>query len=65
IPQLTNWAPKKPQPLLLSFNSKGLITAAFNAPNDQREVIELTSSKELGLLCMTANSDSYSIYSLA
>ena len=63
IAQLNNWAPKKPQPVLLIFNSKGLISGAYSAPTDQLEVVALTSSSELGILCITTNAQSLSIYS--
>ena len=63
IAQLSNWAPKKPQPILLTFNTKGVISGAFSAPSDQLEVVGLTSSNELGILCVTANAQTISIYS--
>lgn len=64
IAQLGNWKPKKPQPILLNFDSKGLIIGAFSAPIDQQEVIGLVKSKELGVLCMTVNSELLSIYTV-
>jgi hypothetical protein len=63
--QLSNWKPKKSQPILLTFDSKGLITSAYSAPVDQKEVIGLVKSKELGVLCMSVNSELFSIYALA
>ncbi len=65
IAQLSNWKPKKSQPILLTFDSKGLITSAYSAPVDQKEVIGLVKSKELGVLCMSVNSELFSIYALA
>ena len=64
IPQLNNWAPKSPQPILLTFDAKGLITNAFSAPVDQREVVGLSSSKELGVICLTSGSGLLSIFKL-
>ena len=64
ITQLSNWKPKKSQPILLAFDSKGAITGSYSAPVDQREVIGLVKSKELGVLCMTVNSELLSIYTL-
>ena len=64
ITQLSSWKPKKPQPILLAFDSKGVITGAFSAPLAQQEVIGLVKSKELGVLCMSTNSDLLSIYTL-
>ena len=63
IAQLSNWAPKKPQPVLLTFDTKGVMSGAFSAPSDQAEVIGLTSSNELGILCVTVNAQTISIYS--
>ena len=65
IPQLNNWAPKSPQPILLTFDAKGLITNAFSAPVDQREVVGLSSSKELGVVCLTASAQAISIFTLS
>jgi hypothetical protein len=65
ITQLSNWKPKKSQPILLTFDSKGVITGAFSAPVDQQEVIGLVKSKEFGVLCMSLNSELLSIYTLA
>ena len=65
ITQLSNWKPKKPQPILLNFDSKGVIIGAFSAPTDQQEMIGLVKSKELGVLCMTVNSELLSIYTVA
>lgn len=64
IPQLKNWAPKSPQPILLTFDAKGLVTKAFSAPVDQREVVGLSSSKELGVICLTLGSGLLSIFTL-
>jgi hypothetical protein len=64
IAQLSNWKPKKSQPILLTFDSKGVITGAYSAPVDQKAVIGLVKSKELGVLCMSLNSELLSIYAL-
>ena len=64
IPQLNNWAPKSPQPILLTFDAKGLISGAFSAAVDQREVVGLSSSKELGVICLTSGSGLLSIFTL-
>ena len=64
IAQLGNWKPKKPQPLLVTFDAKGVINGAFSAPVDQGEVVGLASSKALGILCMTSNSGLVSIFTL-
>ena len=64
IPQLSKWAPKSPQPLLLKFDSKGIIIEAFSAPTDQRDVLAFVNSKELGALCLTQNSQNISFYTL-
>ncbi len=64
ITQLSMKAPQKPQPILLAFDSKGLITKAFSSSVEVREIIGLSSSKELGIICLTFTSDSLSIFSL-
>lgn len=64
IPELRNWAPKSPQPILLTFDTKGLISGAFSAAVDQREVVGLSSSKELGVVCLTASAEAISIFTL-
>jgi hypothetical protein len=56
------WNPKSPTPLLLSFDSKGIITAADSAPIGQREVISVLNSKELGVLALTSSAESVSIF---
>lgn len=61
IPQLT-WAPKSPTALLLTIDSKGLITNADSAPVGQREVISVLNSKELGVLALTSSAESVSIF---
>ncbi|MSO42814.1 MAG: hypothetical protein EXQ76_01080 [Candidatus Planktophila sp.] len=65
IPELSNWAPKSPQPILLTFDTKGSISGAFSAAIDQREVVGLSSSKELGVICLTASAETISIFTLA
>lgn len=64
IPQLNKWAPKVPQPILLKFNSKGSIIAASYAPSDQNEIIAITNAKDLGILCLTQNAQTISIYAV-
>ena len=62
-PQL-NWNPKVATPLLLTFDAKGVITAADSGPIGQKEVIGALLSKELGLLVVTASADTVSIFTL-
>lgn len=62
-PQL-NWNPKSPTPLLLTFNAKGVVTAADSGPAGQKEVLGALLSKELGLLVVTASPESVSIFTL-
>jgi hypothetical protein len=56
------WSPKSPTPLLLTFDSKGVITAADSAPSGQREVLSVLNSKELGILALTSSAESVSIF---
>lgn len=56
------WSPKVPTPLLVTFDSKGLITSAFSASIGQREVISVLNSKELGVLALTSSAESVSIF---
>ena len=65
IPQLNKWAPKSPQPILLKFDSKGSIIQASNAPSDQEEIIAITNSKELGILCLTKNAQTISVFTVS
>jgi hypothetical protein len=57
-----NWNPKTPTPLLLTFDSKGLITAADSGPIGQKEVLGLLISKEFGVLALTSSAESVSIF---
>jgi hypothetical protein len=59
-----NWNPKTPTPLLLTFNSKGIITAADSGPVGQKEVLGLIISKEIGVLALTLGAESVSIFTL-
>jgi hypothetical protein len=59
-----NWNPKTPTPLLLTFDSKGVITAANSGPTGQKEVLGLLISKELGVLTLTSSAESVSIFTL-
>ena len=56
------WSPKAPTPLLLTFDSKGLITAANSAPTGQSEVLSVLNSKELGVLALTSSAEAVSIF---
>jgi hypothetical protein len=56
------WSPKGPTPLLLTFDSKGLITAANSAPTGQGEVLSVLNSKELGVLALTSSAEAVSIF---
>jgi len=64
ITQLANWAPKSPQGLLLNFDAKGVITAGYSAPAEQKEVLGLYLSKDLGPLCITSSAETVSIFTL-
>ena len=59
-----NWNPKTPTPLLITFDSKGIITAADSGPIGQREVLGLIISKEIGVLALTSSTESVSIFTL-
>ena len=59
-----NWNPKTPTPLLLTFDSKGIITAADSVPVGQKEVLGLIISKEIGVLALTLGAESVSIFTL-
>ena len=59
-----NWNPKAPTPLLLTFDSKGIITAADSGPVGQKEVLGLIISKEIGILALTLSAESVSIFTL-
>ena len=56
------WDPKVPTPLLLTFDSKGVITAANSALAGQVELISLLNSKELGVLALISTAESVSIF---
>ncbi len=57
-----NWNPKTPAPLLLTFDSKGVITAADSGPVGQKEVLGLIISKEIGVLALTLSAETVSIF---
>lgn len=59
-----NWNPKTPTPLLLTFDSKGLITAADSGPIGQKELLGLLISKEFGVLALTSSAELVSIFTL-
>jgi hypothetical protein len=63
VAQLT-WNPKTPTPLLLTFDSKGIITAADSGPIGQKEVLGLLISKEFGVLALTSSAELVSIFTL-
>jgi hypothetical protein len=59
-----NWSPKSPTPLLLTFDSKGVITAADSGAVGQKEVLGLLISKEFGVLALTSSAELVSIFTL-
>lgn len=59
-----NWNPKNPAPLLLTFDSKGAITAAHSGPVGQKEVLGVLISKEFGVLALTSSAESVSVFTL-
>ena len=61
VPQLV-WYPKKPMPLLITFDPKGIITAADSGPVGQIEVLGAVLSKEFGVLLITSSPESVSIF---
>ena len=61
VPELA-WNPKAPTPLLITFNSKGVISAADSAPVGQRLLIGSLESKDLGPLVVTSSADIVSIF---
>lgn len=56
------WNAMVPTPLLLTFDSKGVITAAHSASPGQVELMSLIDSKELGVLALIWSLDSSSIF---
>jgi hypothetical protein len=64
VTQLANWTPKSPHGLLLTFDAKGVITAGYSAPAEQKEVLGLYLSKDLGPLCITSSAETVSIFTL-
>jgi hypothetical protein len=61
IPNIA-WNPKVPTPLMITFNSKGAISAADSAPTGQRFLLGALISKELGPLVITSSADLVSIF---
>jgi hypothetical protein len=59
-----NWNPRVATPLLLTFDTKGVVIAADSGPVGQKEVLGAVLSKELGLLVVTASADTVSIFTL-
>ena len=64
VTQLANWTPKSPHGLLLTFDAKGVITAGYSAPIEQKDVLGLYLSKDLGVLCITSGAETVSIFTL-
>ena len=64
LTELANWSPKSPTPLLLTFDAKGAITGGYSAPVEQKEVLGLYFSKDLGILCISTSADTVSIFGL-
>jgi hypothetical protein len=64
VTQLANWTPKSPHGLLLTFDAKGVITAGHSAPIEQKDVLGLYLSKDLGVLCITSSAETVSIFTL-
>ena len=64
VTQLANWTPKSPHGLLLTFDAKGVITAGYSAPTEQKDVLGLHVSKDLGVLCITSSAETVSIFTL-
>jgi hypothetical protein len=61
IPNIA-WNPKVPTPLMITFNSKGAISAADSAPSGQRFLLGALISKDLGPLVITSSADLVSIF---
>jgi hypothetical protein len=64
VTQLANWTPKSPHGLLLTFDAKGVITAGYSAPTEQKDVLGLYVSKDLGVLCITSSAETVSIFTI-
>ena len=64
VTQLANWTPKSPHGLLLTFDAKGVITAGYSAPTEQKDVLGLYVSKDLGVLCITSSAETVSVFTL-
>lgn len=56
------WNPKTPTALLITFNSKGVISAADSAPVGQRLLVGSLESKDLGPVVVTSSADLVSIF---
>jgi hypothetical protein len=61
IPELA-WNPKVSTALLITFNSKGVISAAESAPVGQRLLVGSLESKDLGPVVVTSSADLVSIF---
>jgi hypothetical protein len=64
VTQLANWTPRSPHGLLLTFDAKGVITAGYSAPTEQKDVLGLHVSKDLGVLCITSSAETVSIFTI-
>ena len=61
IPELA-WNPKVSTALLITFNSKGVISAAESAPVGQRLLVGSLEAKDLGPVVVTSSADLVSIF---
>jgi hypothetical protein len=50
--------------LLLNFDAKGGIAAAYSGPVGQKEVLGVLITKELGVLAVTSSAELTSIFTL-
>ncbi len=63
ITQLSGWKPKGAQALLLNFDSKGSITAAYS-PIEMKQPLSLHFSKVLGVIALGLSGETVSIFTL-
>lgn len=62
VVQQLKWNPKVPTVLLITFNSKGAISAADSAPVGQRSLIGSLDSKDFGPMVIASSADLVSIF---
>ncbi|CAB4855121.1 MAG: hypothetical protein F2786_00115 [Actinobacteria bacterium] len=62
IQTLRGWVPKTARALLLTFNTKGLITEAYSGPSKSNEVFGLIESKELGVVVFAISEQTISAF---